>query len=233
MAEVSLNQKIRTFLDQAFGFLDTRKYGHALEKLLKAEELDRENPEVLYNLGVTFSRMGDYQRAVEYLRRVKELPSSFVDLLTVNRLLAYALIMQNGFSDAHEVIDESLQLSAVDTTMLNMKGYLFEKEGKLEGAADIFQAILDVDPENMNANNSLAYVLARMKKGDHSRALECAKKAFNAKPANPAYCDTLGFVYMVRGQPDSAKKYLKKALSMAPGSKEVREHLNTLLQLDR
>lgn len=233
MAEISLNQKIRTFLNQALGLLDRKKYGHALEKLLKAEELDRENPEILYNLGVTFSRMEDYGRAVDYLRKVKALPTAFVDILTVNRLLAYSLIMRKSHEEAHEVIDESLRLSAADTTLLNMKGYLLEQEGKLSEAADVFEAIIEIDSENSNACNSLAYVLARMEKGDHSKALKYAKKAFDANPDNPAYCDTLGYVYMVKGQPDFAKKFMKKALSLMPDSIEIRQHINELLQLDK
>jgi len=228
-----LNQKIRSFLDQALGLLDRKKYGHALEKLLKAEELDRENPEILYNLGVTFSRMEDYGRAVEYLRKVKGLPSAFVDILTVNRLLAYSLIMRKLYDEAHEVINESLRLSAVDSILLNMKGYLLEQEGKLSEAAEVFETIIEIDSDNINACNSLAYVLARNQKGDHSKALTCAKKAVAANPDNPAYCDTLGFVYMVKGQPDFAKKYLKKALSLMPDSVEIRDHINELLQLGK
>ncbi|HNV47897.1 MAG TPA: tetratricopeptide repeat protein [Spirochaetota bacterium] len=231
MSEVDLTTRIRGFLKSALTNLESRRYDRALADLMAAEGLDRDNPEVLYNLGVACCRSGDYRRSISYFRRVLDLPFTFVDVITVNKLLAFAQIQLGETEPAARDIANILKLSPDDVTLLNMLGYCHERAQRYREALAAYNRIIEIDRHNYNAYNSLAYIIATLN-GDLNRALKFAKTALDASPENPAYLDTIGFVYMKKGNPDLARKNFKKALSKLPDSAEIREHLNQLLELE-
>jgi tetratricopeptide (TPR) repeat protein len=231
MAEIELQKKIRSFLDSAVKKSTVKDFDSALDDLKAAEVLDRENPEILYNLGICYTRTGLHGTAIEYFRRLLRLPYSFVDVIAVRKLLAYCLITMGDCPGALEELDKGLSLAEGDTAALNMKGYCLENAGQLKEAAALYQQILEIDHHNYNAYNSLAYILAKAG-GDLTRALKYAKIALESNPGNPAYLDTVGFIYMKKGKGDMAKKYLKKAYSLLPGSEDIKSHLNQLLRIE-
>lgn len=231
MAEIELNSRIRNFLDSATRKSTRREYEKALEDLKAAELLDRDNPAVLYNLGVCCTRTGLYEEAVEYFKKLLLLPYTFVEVIIVKKLLAYSLIMGGGYQIALAQLDECLSMSRRDVAAMNMKGYCLERLERYSEAIEVFREILEVDPQNSNACNSIAYLLA-LNGGDLNEALRCAKAAVDSSLDNPAYMDTIGFVYLKRNQGDMAKNYLKKALALMPDSEEIKAHINELLKIN-
>lgn len=230
MAEVDLNSKIRGFLDSAARKGRSDNYAEALDELKAAEALDRSNPVIMYNLGVCYSRTGQYKMAGEYFTRLMAQPTTFVDIVKVKKLLAYCLIMQKEYSTAIHYLDECLAIAKRDTTAMNMKGYALDRTGEYARAVEIYKEILSIDPENYTAYNSMAYILLHTG-ADTALAMRYAKIALNAQPDNAAYLDTMGAIYMKKGQNDMAKKFFKKALSIQPDSVEIKEHISQLLKI--
>ncbi len=230
MSGEKLNERISSFLNSAIKNLSRKEYDDALEDLQAAEVLDSENPQILYNMAVIYSKKGLFRVAINYYKKLLNLSFSFIEIITVNKMYTYALIMINNYSEAISLLKKSLKLVPTDTTILNMLAYCYEKADNLNESIKILKKILDIDKDNINANNSLGFLLAKVDK-DMNAALLYAKKAFKNNPDNPAYLDTLGFIYFKKQQPDMAKKFLKKALEKAPYSEEIREHLNLLLKI--
>mgnify|MGYP001142565920 CR=1 FL=1 len=230
MAEVNINEKVDAFLKSALSRCSSRDFSSAIEDLKAAEVLDRENPVILYNLGICYIRTGLHRTAREYLEKLIGLPSTFVDILIVRKLSAYSSILLNDFRSALAQLDNCLKLTPRDIPALNMKGYCLEKLGLFAEARDSYGEILSLEPANPTACNSLAYVLARSG-GDLNRAMILAKKAVAANGENPAYLDTLGYIHLAKGNRESARKMLKKAFSRMPDSEEIKAHLKELLQL--
>lgn len=52
-----------------------------------------------------------------------------------------------------------------------------------------------------------------------------------ARPNNPVYQDSLGWVYLKLGFLDEAETWLERALKGAPEEREVQEHVRTLREL--
>jgi tetratricopeptide (TPR) repeat protein len=231
MAEVDLNQKLKSFLESAFKKISSEDYLKAIDDLKEAEKLDSNNPEVLYNLGVSYCRMHKYDSAISYFEKLLKLPYTFVDLITVNILYAYALILTGDIRGAIKYIDDVLNLSPNNTVLLNMLGYCFEQQKKYREAIKVFRKIIEIDRHNYNAYNSLAYVIS-LTEGNLNEALKFAKIALESNTENPAYLDTIGYVYLKKGNLDISKNYLKKALSKLPDSEEVKGHINELLKID-
>lgn len=228
MADIGLDGKIKRFLAAALDKTVLKDYRNALEDLRAAEALDRDNPEVLYNLGICYARTGLYKSAAEYFRRVLGLPLAFVDINTVRKLLAYCAIMYGEYYEAERLLDTSLGISPGDVAALNMKGYCLEKTGRRAEAIESYREIVAIDQRNWNAHNSLAFLIAESG-GDLSEAAGHASIALKARPAHPAYLDTMGYVCMKRGQVRTARDHYKKALAQMPESKEIKAHISELL----
>jgi Flp pilus assembly protein TadD len=230
LAEVNINEKVAAFLKSAISRSSSKDFSSAIEDLKAAEVLDKENPIILYNLGICYIRTGLHRTAREYFEKLISLSSTFIDILTVRKLFAYSSIMLNDFQGALVQLDDCLKITPRDIVSLNMKGYCLEKLGLFAEASLAYGEILSLESSNPTACNSLAYVLARSG-GDLNRAMILAKKAVATHGDNAAYLDTLGYIHLLKGNRDSAKNMLKKAFSRMPDSEEIKAHLKDLLDL--
>ncbi len=224
MAEIDLQDKIDDFLHSAMKKFIIRDYESAIRDLKAAEMLDKDNPEILYNLGVNYCRMGLDRSAIEYFKKVLNLKQSFIDSMVVKKLLAYALIHMKEYQKSLEFLQQVLQLVPLDTAALNMKGYCHEAMGRNEDALRVYTSIVEHEKDNYNAYNSIGYILSKTG-ADLSKALKCAQIAYNSNNDNPAYLDTLGYVYLKMGSIDLARQYLMQALQKAPLSEEIKDHI--------
>lgn len=232
MENGDINQRIRVLIDSAVQSIGRDAYESAIEDLKAAEVLDSDNPEVLYNLGISYAKQGLHKTAVGYYVKLLDLPLEFVDLRTVKKLLAYSLILGEEYDLALKYIAQILKPTPSDPTANSLAGFCYEKLGRIDDAIAAHRAVYAADQSNVNACNSIAYLLARKGQGVNlDEALAFARKALESSPENPAYCDTVGFVYMKRNQPELAKKFLKMAIEKAPSNVEIRSHLNELLKI--
>ena len=232
MENEDMNQRIRSLIASAVKSIGKDEFETAIEDLKAAEVLDSDNPEVLYHLGISYSRQGLHKTAVGYYLKLLDLPLEFVDLRTVKKLLSYSLILSEDYEKALVYIGQVLRPTPSDPTANSLAGYCYEKMGRLDDAIAAHRAVYATDQSNYNACNSIAYLLARKGRGvNMDEALAFARKALESAPENPAYCDTMGYVYMKRNQPELAKKYLKLAMEKAPSNVEIRSHLSELLKI--
>jgi len=130
MSDIDLQNKIDSFLNSAFRKNNAEDYNEAIRELKAAEVLDQNNPEILYNLGINYSKLGLFRTAIDYFNRLLELPYTFVDILTVKKLFAYSLIKLKDYKSAYKYLNDVIKLAPADLSAINMKGYCLEKEGK-------------------------------------------------------------------------------------------------------
>ena len=103
-------------------------------------------------------------------------------------------------------------------------------QGNIDESLQWYGRALDLEPAHPTSLNGLGYVLA-YRGDDLTRALSCCRKAVEARPNNPAYQDSLGWVYLKLGFFDEAETWLERALKGAPDEREVQEHVRTLREL--
>ncbi len=230
MADINLQNKIDAFLGKAYKNFMVKDYNTAIRELKSAEVLDSSNPEILYNLGVNYCRLGLFSTAAGHLMKMLKLSYSFIDALEVKKLLAYALINTKEYKKARSFIDEVLELVPADITALNLKGYCLEMLGKHGLALETYRTVIGIEKGNYNAHNSISYIIARFG-NDLREALNHAQIAFNSNPANPAYLDTLGFIYLKMRDFEKAEKFLTSAFEKSPLSLEINEHFQELKKL--
>jgi tetratricopeptide (TPR) repeat protein len=224
MADITLQEKIDGFLNSAMEKFVTRDYEKAIQDLKAAEMLDNENPEILFNIGVSYCRMGLDRSAIQYFKKVLNLKQSYIDSLMVKKLLAYSLVRLKQYAESLDLLQQVIQMHPFDTAALNMKGFCLDAQGKPDEALQVFTYIIEHEKDNYNAYNSISYILSKSGR-DTAKALKYARIAYDADNDNPAYLDTLGYVYLKMGKVDLAMQYLTLALEKAPLSEEIKNHI--------
>ena len=87
--------------------------------------------------------------------------------------------------------------------------------------------ILSLDPQNTTILNNYAYSLP-VKGIKLKKALKMALVAVEKTPRNPAYLDTLGWIYFKIGNLDKALEYVNKSVEKDSTNSEVLEHLGDI-----
>lgn len=227
-----INNILNTIKKTALNDLFSGDFDSAIDELKRAEMLDRENPEILFNLGIVYCRKGLFKTSYDYFRQVLQLKASFINSAVVKKNIAFCLIQTEIYDEALAYLNEVITDYKSDIHALNMRGYCLEKKGELKEALKAYREIFRYDRSNINSLNSSSYLMASLGIELNS-ALKIAKFVYQKNRSNPAYNDTLGFVYMKMGDYKEAEKYLKTAASMLPFNNEISAHLKELNELKK
>ena len=193
----------------------------ALKEFLEASNLDPENPEVNYYIGVTYTRMEEYEMGSDYLEKVIASEMTYINKVHARMILGYIYTIRDEYEKALALFKGIVKSGFTSAQAYAAIGYIMDRMGDLE-----------IDPKNANAHNSLGYIFSQANLNLEEALKEC-KMAVSIDKNNPAYLDSLGWVYYKLGRLKQAKIYLNKALKMTPANKEIRAHLQTVLSSDK
>ncbi len=223
-----INKIIKSALDSFF----IKDYDTAISELKSAEVLDRENPEILYNIAVAYCRMGFYNQALNYFKKVLSLKMTYIDSTKVKKLIAYCYINMDKYKSALQFLNQLTGDKLKDPQIIAMQAYCYEKTGNPEKALSLHREILFIDKNNLNSINACAFIMAK-DTGNLDKALKLAEIACSKDKGNGAFFDTLGYIMMKMGKLDKAEAYLKKAEQIIPFNEEIKEHLKELSLLQK
>lgn len=219
----AINKIINTAQNSFF----VKDYDSAINELKSAEVLDRDNPEILYNIAIAYCRMEFYNQALEYFHKVLSLKLIFIDLIKVKKLTAFCYINIKDYVSALKYLNQINNEKLKDSQILAMKAYCHEKTGNPDMAINLHREILLIDKKNFNSINACAFIMAKQSK-NLDKALKLAQIACSSDKGNGAFFDTLGYVMLKMGDLKKAEAYLKKAEQIMPFNDEIKEHLQEL-----
>ncbi len=213
-------------LPSRIALIETRlRYGRRSDALAAAEALAVERPELAVShrlLGDALLTAGEAQAAIAAYQAALEREAAVATLLRLVRALARA----GDAAGAREALEKWLADRPHDVlARLALAEHLLASD-ELEGARRHYERLLAVAPDSPQVLNNLAYILDRQ---GEPEALDLARRAHRASPADPAVNDTLGWMLVRRGQPSEGLRYLRDAQSRASASAEIRYHLASAL----
>jgi tetratricopeptide (TPR) repeat protein len=131
------------------------------------------------------------------------------------------------YPEMAQAIDEADKLSVgkdEKETIHFLRGAMYEKLKKYDEAEAEFRKVLEMNPQNASALNYLGYMFAD-RNIRLNEALQMITKALDREPGNPAYLDSLGWVYFRLGRFPEAETNLKMSLEKMAKDPTVHDHL--------
>jgi tetratricopeptide (TPR) repeat protein len=139
-----------------------------------------------------------------------------------------ALMRQKRYSEADQILKDSLRRHPDDDRLLFARGAALERLGRGTQAERVLGRAVEVNPKNAMALNYLGYMLADSGRrlGD---SLAYVERALALEPDNPAYLDSMGWALFKLARYASAEEKLRAALRYDGSDPAIREHLGDLL----
>lgn len=201
----------------------------ALQQFLNVDADPQEHPELAYHLGLCYTHLEQYEEALVHLEQVVASELGFAYVYQARMILGYIYAVTHRFRLAEFEFRRLLKDGFESAKSHAALAFVLYQQGEAEEAEQELTTALELDADNPTALNSLGYILAETS-GDLTRALDCCRKAVKEKPNNPAYLDSLGWVYYKLGRLDRAAENLRKALDLLPGNREIARHLKTVME---
>ena len=182
--------------------------------------------QVVYVHAVVLADMSQVDQA---LTELKGLPNSAKDR---EILLMMSPIQDKAkrFDDEKKTLDaaDALSKTGNEKSVIEFaRGAMFERQKNFDAAEKAFRNVLSTEPNNAGALNYLGYMFA-----DRGVRLDEAKdlisKALDLEPGNPAYEDSLAWVYYHTGQLDQAVGEMQKALIKISDDPTMHDHLGDI-----
>jgi tetratricopeptide (TPR) repeat protein len=170
----------------------------SLEKLL---QLDDKSAIALSQLGHLEITSGNYNKALEYLRRAHELrPEDAAAALDY----AQALELNRDLADACDVLQASLRLNPNQFSARLLLGQVYFRSGDPKAAQDQLEAAALMQPENVEARTSLSKVLITQKK--FADVVELLEPLAKSSRNNPDVFESLAQAYTGLGRLEDARR---------------------------
>ncbi len=214
-------------LETGIRLYHAHRFEQALAEFREAEPQLSPNPELDYYLGLALTQLGRYEEALLALEKVVTSGFSFLHTMQARMVLGYIYaiterhrLAQFEFEKIVETVPSSQAWAAL--------GYALYGQRQIPGAVKALERALEIDSRNANAMNSLGFILAQERK-DPARAVALCRQAVESHPRNAAYMDSLGWAHLRAGNLPEARACLRRALDLAPGNREIANHLREVL----
>jgi predicted Zn-dependent protease len=198
------------------GLVDTDLAENRQDKALDflEQELQRSHgaPRVRLILASTALKTGRYNLAIDNLRQLADQDTKSIDRLIE---LADAYRLKGDFRNAIAALQKAVVLQPKDPRPAALLPFLLDLDNHKQEAKALCRRNLSERPGDVASMNNLAYLLAET--GDSlDEALRLSRQAVDKTPDNPAFEDTLGFVYLKRDQNDAAMQIFDKLVRKQP-----------------
>ncbi len=168
-----------------------------------AQDNPRLRPDIARRLGLLAQQSGlkqgeDLLKVVEpnYLMALMANPR---DVVVLNNLAYQYAESEQKLEVAQQLIDQAIKLRGPEANLLDTRGWVEFKRGKLDAAAKDLAAAVKADPGDALAHYHRARLLEA--KGDRAGALAAARRALALDPAFLGYQECQELVARLKGKP--------------------------------
>ncbi|MBN2353126.1 MAG: tetratricopeptide repeat protein [Spirochaetales bacterium] len=219
-------------LETGIHYYNQKRYEQARTELLALDEKPEENPAVAYYLGLTYTQLEEYEKAIPLLEYVILSHRNLFFVFQCRMVLGYIYSVTQRFQLAEIEFRNLLKLGVESPQVFTSLGYALHAQGKSGEGVEQLKKALKYKPDYASALNNLGFIYAE--EGTHKDlAVTLCKQAVKRQPGNPVYLDSLGWALFKAGHLADAKAYLRKAFEASKGNKEIAAHLKEVLAKEK
>ncbi|AGT45213.1 tetratricopeptide repeat protein [Treponema pedis] len=216
-------------LKDGISLYNNKKYDEALVFFLSVSTEDKNiKTELDYYIGLIYSRLVQYEHALEYLEQVVTANTDIAKVYQCRLILAFIYANTERTRLAEFELSKLIQGGYESAQVFSSMAYVSYEHNEVQKAIDYYEKALETDSENSTALNGLGYILAETER-DLTRALVLCKKASERQPDNPAYLDSMAFIYHKMELPKEAASYIKRAKEQLPENKIISAHYDMIM----
>ena len=183
--------------------------------------------EINYYIGLIYSRLSEYEQALEYLEQVVTASKDIAKVYQCRLILAFIYANTGRTRLAEFELSKLIEAGYESVQVFSSLAYVYYEHQETEKAIDYYEKALKTAPENSTALNGLAYILAETDR-DLTRSLFLCKKAVEKQPEKPAYLDSMALIYHKMNLPSEAKSYITRAKEKLPDNKIILKHFEMI-----
>lgn len=185
-ARVAMPEDVRLTVAEGQLLRDAGRYEEAYAFLARALEAQPDQDDLLYEVSLAAERLGQLDVAERHLRRLIALKPNSPQGYNA---LGYTLADHNiRLDEAAVLVDKALSLSPDDSFILDSKGWVLFRQGKLEAALETLKRAYAKQPDAEIAAH-IGEVLWQMGRKDDARSIWA--EANKAYPGNEALSATI------------------------------------------
>ena len=187
--------------------LEEKDYETALKYFDKSISIDKKSPEPHIQKGYVFTIRQNSKKAVKSFEKSLSLGAEISDLYF---FLAMNYEVLGKYKKSESYLKKAVALDPQNSKYHFELGVVYDKLKKQELAEEEFFKVIEIDSNSAVAYNYLGYTFAD-KNINLNTAEELIRKALDLEPENPAYIDSLGWIFYRKMKYDEALVLLKKA----------------------
>lgn len=216
-------------MNEAIRLYRQKRFQEALDMLLELHVSESEESTLSYYMGLCYTHLGMFDEALLYLEQVLASEIGFLQIYQSRMIMGYIYAVTGRHRLAEFELNRLLEDGYESAKVYAALAYAVYAQGKTAPAIADLEKALSIDPGNVNALNSIGYILAENDiRLDY--ALECCTRAIRSSPDNPSYLDSLALVHRRLGHLKEAKELYERAVRISKGNAEIVEHYKDLLR---
>ncbi|MEX0681405.1 MAG: tetratricopeptide repeat protein [Balneolales bacterium] len=205
-------------------FIIAEEGEQSLQHLEKTTELMPENDAAWRKLVQTLYIEGYYDKAIERgIKANEHVPEdAFIQFF-----LGGSYFLKEQYEHAVNWLrsaSDAPSRSPFRSIILGTLGDAYSSLDRWYEAEDAYEEAIILDPDNDVILNNYAFHLSEREER-LEQAKEMATRALELNPGNPAFLDTIGWIYFKMGDFDKAYEYIKASIDTGGASAEVMEHM--------
>ena len=202
----------------------------AIKHFELATQAERERPEPYIRLATIYLRGNQPKAAETITNALHAAPQEPLLYTFLGLVLSHGRSLKDSikaFERAEQIVNESGGKKELNPLFYFWYGAACEQDGQYQRAEGLMQKSIELYPEADEPYNYLAYMWAEQ--GTNlDKATTLINQALKLKPEEPAYQDTLGWIYFKKGEYAKALVEVRKAVTAMPDDSTITEHMGDI-----
>ena len=177
------------------------------------------------NLALANINLENHLDAIAILLKARD---KFPESFGINYLLGSTYSMEKKYELAKVSLRTALTLDPDSRSTKHLLANVFNYLEDWNSSDEMYEELISSDQTDSQALNNYSYTLAE-RGVKLSSALDMAQKAISLDPNNPAYLDTIGWIYFKLKKYKKALDYIERSISGNAENPVVLEHLGDVL----
>jgi len=203
--------KISEHQNLGLAFLQMEMYEEAMREFNSILEISPNDVIARFYTGIIFSRLGNYNKAIEHLKNI--IKGGFESPTLYNNLGVFYELTED-YNKSINILNEGKEKFPDNPYILMNLAISYFKSGNMEQSITFFDESIKVKQDLTPCYFYWAIILLR--KGETEHALNMLLKGAVYNPPYPQYYNNLGKIYELSGEYDKAEEMYKKAEEISP-----------------